>query len=265
MRRAGVSDFVPIEQARALPGPKLVATPGIPNPWTEAAKGILHVKGIDHIRVAQMAGEANDALVAWTGINSAPILIHEGTPPKAGWVEILLLAERLAPEPRLIPADEAERATMFGLAHALCSEDGFGWNRRLLFFADAEAAIAKLGATTDRSGFDRMSDKYGHGGDAAHARARLSSILHMLSRHLLARRAAGELYYLRDRLTALDIYSATFMAMVRPLPLELCPIDLALHASYTATDPAILDAADDILFEHRDFVYRRYLELPMRL
>jgi glutathione S-transferase len=260
-----MSDYVPIDRARTMPGLKLVATPGIPNPWTEAAKGILHVKALDHARIAQIAGEKNEALVAWTGINSAPILIHDGTPPKSGWIEILLLAERLAPEPPLIPADERERATMFGMAHALCSEDGFGWNRRLLFFADAEAALDKLGDSVDRDGFDRMNRKYGHGGDAAHVRARLGSILGMLSAHLLASRDAGSRYYLGDRLTALDIYSATFMAMIRPLPLALCPIGADLHASYTATDPAITGAADDILFAHRDFIYAEYLELPMRL
>jgi len=259
-----MNDYVPIEEARTTPGLKLVATPGVPNPWTEAVKGILYVKRLDHVRVAQIAGERNAELVSWTGINSAPILIHESAPPKSGWSDILLLAERLAPEPRLIPADERERAIMFGLAHELCSEDGFGWNRRLLFFADTETALAKLGDSVDRSGFDRMNRKYGHGGDAAHARARLGAILRMLSRHLLARRPFG-LHYLGDRLTALDIYSATFMAMIRPLPLDLCPISPDLHASYTATDPAIIEAADEILFEHRDFIYRTYLELPLRL
>jgi len=260
-----MSDYVPIERARTMPGLKLVATPGVPNPWTEAARGILHVKRLDHLRVAQQAGEANEALVAWTGINSAPILIHDDPPPRSGWIEILLLAERLAPEPALIPADEGARAAMFGMAHALCAEDGFGWNRRLLFFADAEAALARLGDSVDRDGFDRMNRKYGHGGDAAHARARLASILRMLSAHLLARHAEGQRHYLGDRLTALDIYSATFMAMVRPLPLDLCPIAADLHASYTATDPAITGAAHDILFAHRDFIYRDYLELPVRL
>ena len=88
-----MSDYVPIDRARTMPGLKLVATPGVPNPWTEAARGILHVKRLDHIRVAQHAGEANEALVAWTGINSAPILIHGDTPPRSGWIEILLLAD----------------------------------------------------------------------------------------------------------------------------------------------------------------------------
>ena len=260
-----MNDYVPIEQARTMLGLRLVATPGIPNPWTEAAKAILHVKGLSYSRVAQLAGEANPELVAWTGINSAPILVHDDGPPLAGWIEILLLAERLAPEPALIPCDQKERAAMFGFAHELCSQDGFGWNRRLLFFADAEAAMTKLGPSVGRGGFDRMNRKYGHGGDAPHARTRLAAILGLLVGQLEAQKTAGSPYYLGDRLTALDIYSACFMAMVRPLPLDLCPISPELHASYHATDPAILDAADPILFAHRDFVYHTHLELPMRL
>jgi glutathione S-transferase len=260
-----MSDYVPIGEAEAMPGLRLVATPGVPNPWTEAAKGILHVKRLDHIRVAQRAGEENRELVAWSGFNSAPILINDTEPPRVGWAEILLLAERLAPEPRLIPADERDRAMLFGLAHELCSEDGFGWNRRLLFFADAEAAIAKLGTSVDRDGLDRMNRKYGHGGDAAHARVRMAAILGLLVDRLKAQHARGSRHYIGDSLTAIDIYSACFVAMIRPLPLDLCPIAPDLHASYTATDPAILDVADPILFAHRDFVYQTYLELPMRL
>lgn len=260
-----MSDYIPIEQAKAMRGLRLMTTPGIPNPWTESAKGILHVKGLAYARVAQRVGEANAELVAWTGINSAPILLHDDAPPRAGWIEILLLAERLAPEPRLIPADEKERAALFGMAHELCSEDGFGWNRRLLFFADAQAAMAKLGPSVDRGGFDRMNRKYGHGGDAAHAHARLLAVLGLLVDRLKAQRAAGSPYYGGDRLSALDIYSACFMAMVRPLPLALCPVSPELHASYTATDPAMLDAADPILFAHRDFIYETHLELPVRL
>ncbi len=55
------------------------------------------------------------------------------------------------------------------------------------------------------------------------------------------------------------------MAMVRPLPRDLCPINPDLPTSYHATDPAILSAADPIVLAHRDFVYQTHLELPMRL
>jgi hypothetical protein len=34
---------------------------------------------------------------------------------------------------------------------------------------------------------------------------------------------------------------------------------------YTNTDPTIQAAAKPILFEHRDFIYREYLELPVDL
>ena len=43
----------------------------------------------------------------------------------------MLLAERLAPAPALLPADPASRALALGLAHELCGEAGLGWSRRL--------------------------------------------------------------------------------------------------------------------------------------
>src|SRR3546814_14846295 len=51
--------------------------------------------------------------------------------PRSTWLEQLYLAERIAPEPRLIPADLDDRTLMFGLCNELCSENGFGWNLRL--------------------------------------------------------------------------------------------------------------------------------------
>ena len=53
--------------------------------------------------VAQQPMVTNDALLAWTGHENAPIAVYENEKARAGWAEILFLAERLAPEPRLIP------------------------------------------------------------------------------------------------------------------------------------------------------------------
>jgi hypothetical protein len=35
--------------------------------------------------------------------------------------------------------------------------------------------------------------------------------------------------------------------------------------TYTNTDPVVQAAADPLLFAHRDFIYREYLELPIDL
>lgn len=254
--------FVPLEAAIAAPGLRLVTTEGIPGPWVEAAKGILHVKGIDHVRVRHRAGEANIDLVAWTGINNAPVAVLDDELPRAGWSEILVMAERIAPDPALIPADERGRARLFGMAHALCGEDGFGWNKRLLFFARAEAAMAAAPAEAS-GGFNVMRRKYG-AGDASRAYGRVLSVMAMLSDILADQARRGSGYLIGDTLTALDIYSACFTAMIRPLPEALCPMSDALRATYTEQDPVLVDAAAAML-DHRDRIYEAHLELPMRL
>ena len=255
--------YVDVDTARATAGLRLVVTCGIPGPWVEAAKGILHVKRLDHVRVHHMAGEENAGIVAWTGCNNAPVAIFDDEPARAGWADILALAERLAPRPALIPQDEGDRALMLGMCHALCGEDGFGWNRRLLYFAAAEQALAQANVVSDRAGFDRMRGKYGSG-DVARARGRSLSILVLLADRLRAQHARGFDTYFDSGLTALDIYSATFMAMLRPLPEDVCPMGPVLRAAYTADDPEILAAAAPLL-AHRDIVYQRHLELPLRL
>ena len=125
-------DYVGIDEARAAAGMRLATTRGVPGPWGEAAKGILYVKRLPYLRVAQEAGEPNEQLRSWTGADSAPIMVWNDEPAVFGWSNILLLAERVAPEPPLIPPQESQRVAMFGLLHELCGEDGFGWNRRLV-------------------------------------------------------------------------------------------------------------------------------------
>jgi glutathione S-transferase len=256
--------YVPVAQARSRRGMRLAVTRGVPGPWGEAAKAILHVKCIPHIRIAQETGEANAALVAWTGINSAPIAIWNDEPPRAGWAEILMLAERIAPEPSLIPADERDRATMFGLAHELCGEDGYGWNRRLIFF-EAMRAAAEAGAGLDLAKLGRLRAKYPPGGSADRARGRLIAILGLLSARLRAQHALGRRHYVGEALSAIDIYGACFAAMIRPMAIDRCPAGPELIEAYTERDPGILAAADPLLLRHRDFIYETYLELPMRL
>lgn len=48
---------VSIRKARELPGLRLLVIPGVPSPWGEAAKAILRVKGIPHVRVNRMPSD----------------------------------------------------------------------------------------------------------------------------------------------------------------------------------------------------------------
>lgn len=256
-------DWVDVEKAVELPGLRLVLTAGVPGPWGESAKGMFHAKKIPFARVRQDAGLPNDALERWTGQRNAPVAVWEDERGRAGWTEIVLLAERIAPDPPLVPASAADRALMFGLCHEICSEDGWGWNRRLMLLhpllanlpedpPDALAVPIELGR------------RYGYRPEAGEAAAgRAAAILELLSRRLLEQKGRGSRFFVGDALSALDVHWAAFAALLQPLPEELCPMQPFMRQSYTVADESVLAAADPILLEHRDFVYQEFLELPV--
>lgn len=258
-----MSDYVDPEQARDLPGLRLVLTTGVPGPWGEAAKSIFYVKKISYTRVRQEGGLTNDALVDWTGQANAPQAVLDDEPARSGWAEILFLAERMSPDPMLIPSDPRERALAFGLAHEICGEDGFGWNRRLQLLhpmmsmpdADTNPALESV---------RRLAARYGYGPErVAAADRRVSEILGLFSEQLAAQKKAGSDFLVGSQLSAVDIYWATFAAMLRPLPPEQCPMPDMLRAAYGGITPATEAVLDEALIDHRDQIYERYLELPL--
>jgi glutathione S-transferase len=253
-------EFVDFETARAKSGLRMVVVPRVPSPWGEAAKGILHAKRIPWVAVR--LDTSNAELVEWIGSRSGPVAMFDDEPPRAGWADILLLAERLAPKPALLPADAEGRALAFGLAHEICGEMGLGWMCRL---GGVRAGLR------GEPGFPEpvaryLGDKYGYReAEAESITPRIVSLLRMLSARLLAQRDAGSRTYLGESLSAVDIYSATFMALLSPLPPEDCPMPEVMRAAFGAIDDATREALDPILLEHRDFVYREHLELPLSL
>lgn len=255
-------DYVSPEQAREMPGLRLALTAGTPGPWSEAAKGILRVKGIDFVPVRQEGGGENAALFAWTGHRNAPVAVWDDEPPRAGWAEILMLAERLKPEPALVPAEMAARADMLGLSHLICGEQGFGWNRRLLMTRDLIAmddgtAPAVRGTVT-------LLKRYGWAeAEAAAAPARIAAILRHLAARLAAQAARGSAYFIGDGLTAVDIHWACFANLLDPLPPEVNPMPKMLRLLFERRDPVVAAAIDPILLRHRDLIYERHLGLPL--
>ncbi|MEX2205528.1 MAG: hypothetical protein WEF50_04795 [Myxococcota bacterium] len=248
-------NYVEVEEAIGLPGLRLVLSAGVPGPWGESAKYILHAKRIPYTAVRQLAGTESEALRRWTGQSNAPIAVYGSESPRSGWAEILALAERLAPEPSLVPEDPAQRVRMFGLSHEICAEGGFGWQRRLML-------IAALGTGNDVT--RTLARRYGYN-DAATAAApgRTAEILLLLSKQLRAQRALGSPYFVGERLSALDLYWAAFALMLEPLGDDHCKLHPRLRESYALRDAAVRAAADEILLEHRDFIYRTHLALPL--
>ncbi len=255
-----MAEYIEVEKARGMSGLRVVLTPGVPGPWSEAAKGILHVKQLPYVKVRQELGGENRALLEWTAQAAAPVMAWNDERPRSLWSDQLCLVERLRPQPALIPAKLEDRVMMFGYANELCGENGFGWSKRLMIMRDGFAHSDERG----RKLFDYLANKYGYDEAAANAApARIAGILDALRARLEAQRARGSRFFIGDRLSALDIYWAAFAALIDPLPDEVCRLSPGFRQVYTNTDPTIKAATAPVLLEHRDFVYRNYLELPL--
>jgi len=255
-----MADYADVETARAADGLRLVLTAGVPGaPWTEAAKAVFEVKNIPFLRVAQQPGQTDDALREWTGVVNAPIAVYEDERPRPGWREIVHLAERLAPEPRLIPPQAWDRVLLFGLGGELMDEDGLAWCRRLMMFDAMQRPGEGL------AGFAKLRGKdYGYTPEAAaRAPARVVQILETFAEQWRRQRGRGSRYLLGTELSALDLYWATMAAIVAPLPHEQCPMPDGLRASYEDLPASVRTAVDPALLEHRDFIYENWLTLPV--
>jgi glutathione S-transferase len=253
-------EYVGVDEAIRHGGVRMVVVGGVPSPWGEAAKGILHIKRIDWVAVRLVYD--SEALKEWSGQRNAPVLVYENERPRSGWAEILLLAERLAPKPSLLPRDAFERALVFGLAHEICGEAGLGWSRRIqLVHAGLHNAD---GFSEPVSRY--LAKKYGYSAAAGEAAGpRVAELLAMLAARLEAQRRTGSRYYVGNSPTAADVYGATFAAMFQPLPPEHCKMDAGTRAAFSARDAQTAASLDPILLEHRDMMYAECLELPLSL
>lgn len=257
--------WLTIEEARKEEGLRLVLSLGVPGPWGEGAKGLFIAKGLDFSCVIQEPAGPNVELRAWTGEINAPQAIADGEPAVDRWIDLIFLAERLAPEPSLLPADPADRALMLGLCHELCGEQGFGWARRLMLFGPI-MALPEDPPNAAREMIAPMALRYGWTPEAAEAApARAAAILALFGRQLETQRAAGRRYLVGDALSAVDIYWAAFAALIEPLPEDVCNMPRHLRAGYGQRHPALDAALDPALLEHRDFMYSEHLELPIDL
>jgi hypothetical protein len=261
MRESILARYHSVEEARTMAGLRLVVTAYVPGLWSEAAKSIFDAKGLGYTLVEQTVGGENAALQAWTAQTSGPVAVWENERPRSTWIEQLYLAERLAPEPRLIPERLEDRLLMFGLCNELAGENGFGWNLRM------RVTHATL-LSDDVDEFSRalapkLAAKYGYdAGLIDSANAQMVGVVEALRDQLHAQQSRGVSFLIGDRLSALDIYWATFAGAIEPLCPELCPnMPEPMRVNYT--DPKLKAIGGDALFAHRDRIYRDYLKLPM--
>jgi glutathione S-transferase len=253
---------IDIEQARRASGLRIVTLANIPSPWGEALKGILHIKQLPHARVAHVFGSPNTTLQEWSGQDSFPVLAWNDERPLSTWIDQLNLAERLAPMPRLIPERFEDRVLMFGYCNELCGENGIGWIERL---RGVHEQLTKPGG--DPRGVSAyLGKKYGYTPEiGARAAERVAAGLTALASRLEQQKGRGSRFFIADSLSAIDIYWAAFSNMLKPLPPELMPMHERMRAMFTTTDPTVVGALKPILIEHRDFIFKNYLEIPIDL
>ncbi len=255
-------NYAEVAQAREMPGLRIVLSPGGPGPWSEAAKSICHVKKLAFVPVAQDVGGPNPELKAWSAQTSAPVVAWNDERPRSVWIDQLFLFERLAPEPRLIPERLDDRILMFGYSNEICGENGLGWARRLMTF---QRSLNKAqGGERGRALMGPMTAKYGYDPEQAQtAPARVAEIVRALAERLESQRALGSRFFIGTELSALDIYWTTFATMLVPLPHEVCPMSPGLRRIYGDIGPLVEAAITPALIEHREFIYREYLQLPL--
>jgi glutathione S-transferase len=253
-------DYIDFKQAKDQSGLRMVVVSGIPSPWSEAAKGIFHVKNIkwSAVRLDQRDNEQ----AQWTGSRSGPVVILDNQAPQSGWQSILLLAESLSSSPALLPKEAVAYAKALEMCDDICGEAGLGWSGRL------EGVHSGL---NDQGGFPKpiaqyLGAKYGYEESLAKINAdRLVVLLHQLAKCLRDQKHSGSRFYMGGSLSAVDIYSATFMAYFKPLEQSVCPMDKQMRAAFESNTKVVTQALDPILLAHRDFMYEQFLELPLSL
>ncbi len=257
-------EYASIEGAKKMSGLRLVlGNYAVPGPWREACKGLFYVKNIPYTPVVAASLDGNDtALREWTAQSSAPVAIWNDEPPRSKWFEQLTLAERLEPNPPLIPDNIEDRMRMFGYCNEICGEQGYAWSKRLMM---VHSMLTNPGVDEGTKAFwAGFGKKYGYSPEAAEAAPeRMATIVGSLAAQLEQQKAEDSKFFIGNQLSALDIYWAAFAALVQPLPEELCPMASAFRAFYVTTEPVVVAALTPALLEHRDFIYQEYLELPI--
>jgi len=247
--------YVDINEAIKADGLRIVIVKAMPSAWGVAAKAMIDYKGLDYLCAYQIPMSDNPELLAWSGTNSAPVVAWNDEAPINRWEDILLLLERLAPEPRLVPENPAERIEVFGICREICGELGFGWNRRI--------DLARPPAGEEPGVF---AQKYNYReAEAALANTRVIALMKELAARLKAQKGKGSDYLVGQSVTAADFYWAAFSNFVVIQPAEEMPVNPDARPMFENTPAEITAAIDPVLMEHRDRIMHNYYKLPVEL
>ncbi|MFT6286375.1 MAG: hypothetical protein ACJA09_001123 [Alcanivorax sp.] len=250
-------EYLSVEEARSRSGLRLALTRGVPGPWSEAAKALFVLRGVDYLPVQQLAGDLNVELVDWTGHRNAPIALYNDEAPRVRWLELLDLAERLGSGESLVPDDREERIFMVGLINEIAGETGLAWNARILMF---HASIQILGPDAANN---PMYAEYQY--DAAAIELSVSKIeefLGYLASHIEAQQEQGSHFLVGARFSAADVYWAYFSNMLETLPPQQCPVSDGLRGVWGVMAKSI-SGYDPKIIEQRDRIFAEHLVLPL--
>lgn len=251
-------EYADLATAQARRGTCIVTPASLASPWSEAAKGLFEVADLPAVVVAR--GPVTPELTAWLGgIDNIPVVLHNDEPARTSWAAIVGLVARLAPG-TLVPIDPAERAAMTGLVDLVAGEGGLGWTSRLAMIHASFASGGERGFALPAAKY--LAKRYGFSRDltADDLLTRARTQLGVL------RGACRGPYFTGDRVSALDIYVATFLTSLTVIDDSVCPqMTGPLRRAFATARDLIGPHVPAALWAHRSMMFERHLRLPIRL
>jgi glutathione S-transferase len=256
-------EYVDVARARSATGVRIVVSGLVPSPWSEAAKGLFRIANVPVLAVRRMR-DAND-VTAWTGIDNVPVVFHNAEPARTNWAAITTLAARLAGPDVVIPDDTAPRIEAMGLLNEIAGEDGIGWNGRLAMIDATIKSDGKRGFPLPVGQY--LAARYGYTSDAGERiRPRIERQLQAVRDRLVAQQARGHAYLGGARVSALDVYLATFLTPLSVISEADCPqLAPVLRAAFGTAHEELGGLVPEELAAHRSMVFQRHLAWPMVL
>jgi glutathione S-transferase len=256
-------NYVDIDTARSAPGVRIVVSGLVPSPWSEAAKGLFRLAGTPVLAVRRMRN-AQD-ITAWAGVDNVPVVFHNAEPARTSWAAITTLAARLAGPDVVIPDELPARVETMGLLHEIAGEDGIGWNARLAMIHATITSDGQRGFPLPVGQY--LASRYGYTpAAAARIPARVQRQLQQLRDRLAAQQALGHAYLGGARVSALDIYLATFLTPLSVISQDDCPqLEPILRQAFGAAHDELGALVPTELASHRRMIFERHLEWPITL
>ena len=246
--------YIDVAAARAARGTRIVTSALVPSPWSEAAKGLFVLAGLPALVVAR--GRDTKDIVAWTGVDNVPVVLHEDEPMRTCWAAIVGLVARLAPG-SVVPIDPIARAELLGWLELVAGEGGLGWNARLAMIDTS---------LTEGHGFpvavaEWLGKRYGYTTEVgAGLRDRVGAQL-----AALAGRLRGD-YFGAAAPNALDCYVACFLTPLSVIDDATCPqMSAPLRVAFGCARERLADLVPPELFALRTRMFDRHLALPIQL